>query len=55
MAYTSAAFYILANDEDVTPQDIERYEDTLRLGEGTAGRLQSLCGIRLERGIPVFA
>ena len=55
MAYTSAAFYILANDEDVTPQDIERYEDIPHLGEGTAGRLQSLCGIRLERGIPVFA
>ena len=26
MADTSATFYILANDEDVTPQDIERYE-----------------------------
>lgn len=26
MAYTSATFYILANDENVTPQDIERYE-----------------------------
>lgn len=26
VAYTSATFYILSNDENVTPQDIERYE-----------------------------